>query len=87
MPKSPHSFAQGFTLVEILIAVVVLSFGLLGLAGLQAAGIKSTQSANLRTLAVQQAYDMLTGRKAVATALSAAAAVQQYYGAPLSATQ
>lgn len=58
MSKSPPSFAQGFTLVEILIAVVVLSFGLLGLAGLQAAGIKSTHSANLRTLAVQQAYDM-----------------------------
>ena len=36
---------------------------------------------------VQQAYDMLTGRKAVATAPSAAAAVQQYYDAPLSATQ
>ncbi|MBI4622691.1 MAG: 2,3-bisphosphoglycerate-independent phosphoglycerate mutase [Verrucomicrobia bacterium] len=36
---------------------------------------------------VQQAYDMLTGRRAVATAPGAAAAVQQYYDAPLSATQ
>ena len=36
---------------------------------------------------VQKAYDMLTGRKAEATAPSAAAAVQQYYDAPLSATQ
>ena len=36
---------------------------------------------------VQQAYDLLTGRKAVATAPSAGAAVQQYYDAPLSATQ
>ena len=36
---------------------------------------------------VQQAYDMLTGRKAMATATSAEAAVQHYYQQPLSATQ
>ena len=58
MARSTYSFTQGFTLLEVLIAVVVLSFGLLGLAGLQAAGVKNTHSASLRTLAVQQAYDM-----------------------------
>ncbi len=36
---------------------------------------------------VQQAYDMLTGKKAMATAPSAEAAVQHYYQAPLSSTQ
>jgi 2,3-bisphosphoglycerate-independent phosphoglycerate mutase len=36
---------------------------------------------------VQQAYDMLTGRKAVATAPDAGTAVQQYYDRPLSPTQ
>ncbi|MBI2814455.1 MAG: 2,3-bisphosphoglycerate-independent phosphoglycerate mutase [Opitutae bacterium] len=36
---------------------------------------------------VQQAYDMLTGRKAAATAPSAAAAVANYYAQPLSPTQ
>lgn len=36
---------------------------------------------------VQQAYDMLTGRKAMATAPNAAAAIQHYYDAPLSPTQ
>jgi 2,3-bisphosphoglycerate-independent phosphoglycerate mutase len=36
---------------------------------------------------VQQAYDMLTGRKAMATAPNAVAAVQYYYDHPLSATQ
>ncbi|HWA86681.1 MAG TPA: 2,3-bisphosphoglycerate-independent phosphoglycerate mutase [Opitutus sp.] len=36
---------------------------------------------------VRQAYDMLTGRKSVATAPGAEQAVQQYYDAPLSATQ
>lgn len=36
---------------------------------------------------VSKAYDLLTGRKAVATAPSAEAAVQQYYDQPLSETQ
>jgi 2,3-bisphosphoglycerate-independent phosphoglycerate mutase len=36
---------------------------------------------------VQKAYDMLTGRAAVAKAPNAVAAVQQYYDAPLSETQ
>ena len=36
---------------------------------------------------VSQAYNMLTGRAAVATAPSAEAAVQNYYNAPLSPTQ
>ena len=36
---------------------------------------------------VQKAYDMLTGRAAVATAPSAEAAVQNYYDKPLSPTQ
>ena len=36
---------------------------------------------------VQKAYDLLTGRAAVAQAPNAVAAVQQYYDAPLSSTQ
>ncbi|QYM78158.1 2,3-bisphosphoglycerate-independent phosphoglycerate mutase [Horticoccus luteus] len=36
---------------------------------------------------VSKAYDLLTGKKAVATAPSAAAAVQQYYDHPLTETQ
>lgn len=36
---------------------------------------------------VQKAYDLLTGRTAVATATSAAAAIQNYYDQPLSETQ
>ena len=62
---------HGFTLLEILIAIVVLSFGLMGLAGIQAAGIKNTHSANLRTLAVQQAYDMADRMRANAAGVVA----------------
>ena len=58
MRRPSYSLTQGFTLLEVLIAIVVLSFGLLGMAGLQANGVRNTHSANLRTLAVHQAYDM-----------------------------
>lgn len=48
----------GFTLLEILVAIVVLSIGLLGLAGLQAASLNNNQTAYYRSVASQQAYDM-----------------------------
>jgi type IV pilus assembly protein PilV len=50
--------AQGFTLVEILIAVVIFSIGLLGIAGLQVAGMRFTHGSQLRTIAVQQVESM-----------------------------
>ncbi|MBN8778069.1 type IV pilus modification protein PilV [Thiobacillus sp.] len=48
----------GFTLLEILVAIVVLSLGLLGLAGLQAATLRNNQIAYFRAIAIQQTYDM-----------------------------
>jgi type IV pilus assembly protein PilV len=49
---------SGFTLIEVLIAALILSVGLLGLAGLQAASIKNNLSAYNRSQATQLAYDM-----------------------------
>ena len=48
----------GFTLLEVLIALVVLSIGLLGLAALQATSLQFNQSANVRSQATQLAYDL-----------------------------
>jgi type IV pilus assembly protein PilV len=49
---------SGFTLLEIMVAIVVLSLGLLGLAGLQAASLRNNQTAYYRGIATQQAYDI-----------------------------
>jgi type IV pilus assembly protein PilV len=51
-PKS-----SGMTLVEILIALLILSIGLLGLASLQTLSLKFNTSAYYRTQATQLAYD------------------------------
>lgn len=50
--------AAGFSLVEVLVAVVVLSIGLLGLAALQITGVRANDSAELRTTATLAAQDV-----------------------------
>ena len=49
---------RGVSLIEVLITIVVLSIGLLGLAGLQATGTKFNHSAYMRSQATNLAYDM-----------------------------
>jgi type IV pilus assembly protein PilV len=50
--------AAGFTLVEVMVAIVILSIGMLGLATLQMTGLKNNQTAQLRSIATLQAYNM-----------------------------
>ncbi len=50
--------SKGFSLVEVMVAMVIFSIGLLGLAGLQSLGISNNQTAFLRTAAMQQASNM-----------------------------
>ncbi|WP_243217631.1 type IV pilus modification protein PilV [Methylobacter sp. S3L5C] len=50
--------SAGFTLIEVLIAMVVLAVGLLGLAGLQATSLRNNQSAYTRSQATQLSYDL-----------------------------
>jgi type IV pilus assembly protein PilV len=52
------SMQCGFTLLEVLIALLILSIGLLGLASLQTNGLRSNQMASMRTTATQLAYDI-----------------------------
>ncbi|WP_101925876.1 MULTISPECIES: type IV pilus modification protein PilV [Luteimonas] len=59
---SPHAGIRrqtGFSLIEVLIALVVLAVGLLGLALLQTTNLRYTQSAQQRTMAVNLASELL----------------------------
>lgn len=50
---------QGFTLVESLVALIVLSVGMLGIAALYVEGLKAGRTAIFRTTAVLLAADMI----------------------------
>lgn len=50
---------SGFTLLEVLISIVILSIGLLGMAGLIAMGIKNNHTASYRSHATFLADDIL----------------------------
>lgn len=56
--KHPR-LSAGFTMLEVLISIVVIAFGLLGVAGLQAFAIKNNQSASMRITASTLAMDMV----------------------------
>jgi len=49
---------RGLSLVEVLVAVLVLSVGLLGLAALQGISLQSSQAAYFRTQATNAAYEV-----------------------------
>lgn len=49
---------SGFTLIEVLIAIVIFSFAMLGLAGLQLNSVKYNQSSGFRSIAAQRAYEI-----------------------------
>lgn len=57
-PRKYSSTQRGFSLIEVLVSLVVTSIGLLGLAGLQASGLRNNTTAYIRTIATQQAYDI-----------------------------
>lgn len=59
-----RSRASGFTLLEMLVALLVLSFGLLGMAGLQATGLRNNSNAYHRTQATVIAFDMFERMRA-----------------------
>lgn len=50
--------SRGFTLIEVMVTVLVLSIGILGLAALQAQSLRLNHSAYLRSQATALAYDI-----------------------------
>lgn len=57
-PTVRHARQRGATLIEVLIAVLILSIGLLGLASLQVNSLRFNHSAYLRSQATILAYDI-----------------------------
>lgn len=55
---------MGFSLIEVLIALVILSVGLLGLAGLQTSSLHANDGAYLRTQANVLAYNLFDRMRA-----------------------
>ena len=57
-PARAADHSRGFTLIEVLVTLLVLSIGLLGLASLQIQGLRGTHEALLHTQAGTLAVDM-----------------------------
>lgn len=55
----PFNASHGITMMENLVALLILSIGLLGLAGLQASSFRNSKDATYRAIATQQATDMV----------------------------
>lgn len=58
MMRSNRLKQSGFTLIEALVALVVLSVGMLGIAGLYVEGLRASKTSIYRTTAVTLAADM-----------------------------
>lgn len=59
---------QGFTLLEVMIALVIFAVGMIGLAGIQALSLENTHSSYARNQAILLAYEMADRMKANPTA-------------------
>lgn len=74
---------HGFTLLEVLVALLIVSIGLLGLAALMSTSLKNNQGASQRSQATWLAYDILDRMRANETlALSGAYNITQGATAP-----
>jgi len=71
--KNSRAIQHGFSLVEVLVALLVLTVGLLGLAGLQSFGLRFSHESYERTQANVLVYDVLDRLRANPTVALAAA--------------
>lgn len=58
MSRTFHSRSRGFSLLEVLVALVVISLGALGIAAMQASAISSTHSSQQESLIALEARSM-----------------------------
>ncbi len=64
-----HAVQHGFSLLEVLISIIILSFGLLGMVGLQAAALQANRDARVQSSALglaRELAEMMRGNKDIA---------------------
>ncbi|HHH44346.1 MAG TPA: type IV pilus modification protein PilV [Gammaproteobacteria bacterium] len=71
-------YSAGFTLIEVMVAVLILSIGLLGIASLQATSLRNNNDASMQTRAAYIASDMAERMRANSGSATS------YVGAPSS---
>ena len=64
---------RGSTLIEVLIALLVLSFGMMGMAGVQSVSLRGNQAAYFRTQATSLSMDIVERMRANITGVGAGA--------------
>jgi type IV pilus assembly protein PilV len=79
----------GFSLIEVLVSIVILSFGLLGMAGMQAASLQSNREARLQSSAVvlaRELAEMIRGNKLAGVLPAATNPYLGSFNSPLAVT-
>ena len=74
MYATTFNMEKGFSLLEVLISIIILSFGLLGMVGMQAAALQANRDARLQSTAISLARElaeMMRGNKDVGLAATA----------------
>lgn len=67
-PKYRHRNSRGFSLIEVLVSIVVLTFGMLGVVGMQSAALRSNTEARLQSTGIvlaRELADTIRGNKAI----------------------
>ena len=66
LSRATFLHSNGFSLIEVLISIIILSFGLLGMVGLQAAALQANREARLQSSAsvlARELAEMMRGNK------------------------
>jgi len=85
---SRTSHSGGFSLIEVLVSIVVMTFGLLGMVGMQAAALKANREARIQSSAISLAKelaDMIRGNKAVGVVTTSNPYLGDFNSVPLAA--
>jgi type IV pilus assembly protein PilV len=73
---------KGFSLIEALVAFLILSVGMLGIASLQTMSLKSGHTAAMRTVAVMKVEEILESMRSNPTVISDPAVISNYAAGP-----